>query len=78
MFKRDWTTCLNDANYSKLSSQHVREDLFDHIMNTRIFTQKAMVYLIPRGRATYDVWEGFKMQRWNMWAIIWAWTKTIA
>ena len=39
VFRRDWTRCSNYANHSRLNSHpHNWEDLYDHLMSTRILT----------------------------------------
>jgi hypothetical protein len=37
VFKRDWTTCLEHDDHSRLNSQHNWGDLYDHLMSPRIF-----------------------------------------
>ena len=39
MFKRDWTTCSKYDNHSRPKGQHDWEDLYDHLMNMRIFVK---------------------------------------
>ena len=36
--KRDWTTCLEYFNHSRLDSQRNRENLYNYVMSMRIFT----------------------------------------
>ena len=38
VFKIGWTTCSKYDNWFKWKSQHDGEDLYDHLMSTRLFT----------------------------------------
>jgi hypothetical protein len=38
LFKRDWSTCSKYDIHSRFNNQHNGEDLYDHLMSTRIFT----------------------------------------